>query len=94
MLEYSKQPRKKLSRNKSEHRSLHKNDDLIDLFPLPRYFQIHFAHLHETADTIQSQMHQLDQDLQVQLNQLTKSLAQVESKLDQFIALLCCRLDP
>lgn len=54
-----------------------KDDDLIDLFPLPRYFQVHFEYLHDNS-----------QELKIQLNQLKQSLARVEAKLDRFFALV------
>ena len=53
-----------------------KEDDLIDLFPLPRYFQVHFAHIHENI-----------RDVQGKLDRLTQTPTTVEGKLDRFIAL-------
>lgn len=61
----------------SSKRSLHKDDDLIDLFPLPRYFQIHFQHIHDKADNIQNE-----------LTQLKQHVAAVDAKLDHLLALL------
>lgn len=78
MLDYSKKPNKKRpSLSHSEQRILNKNDDLIDLFPLPRYFQVHFTHIHENTEVAQ---HKLDQ--------LKQTLTKLETKLDRFIALL------
>jgi hypothetical protein len=52
-------------------------DDLIDLFPLPRYFQVHFQHVHENVH-----------DLQGELVQLKDYVAKVDEKLERLIALL------
>ncbi|MGZ5027711.1 MAG: hypothetical protein ACXV9T_11075 [Methylobacter sp.] len=52
-------------------------DDLIGLFPLPRYFQVHFQHVHESTH-----------DLQDELDQLKAYVAQVDEKLERVIALL------
>lgn len=59
------------------NRSINKDDDLIDLFPLPRYFQVHFQHIHENA-----------QDLQGELVQLKDYVAKVDEKLERLMALL------
>lgn len=53
------------------------DDDLIDLFPLPRYFQVHFQHIHENAS-----------DLHDELTQLKDYVAKVDEKLDRLTALL------
>jgi hypothetical protein len=60
-----------------EERSVHQGDDLLDLFPLPRYFQIHFQHVHENS-----------QDIQAQMVQLKEYVRQVDVKLDRLTALL------
>jgi hypothetical protein len=52
-------------------------DDLIDLFPQPRYFQVHFQHIHENAH-----------DLQDKLVQLKDYVAKVDEKIDRVLALL------
>ena len=64
-------------------RSIKKEDDLIDLFPLPRYFQVHFEHIHENTA-----------DVQGKIDRLTQTLAAVEGKLDRFIALLGRHTEP
>jgi len=61
----------------SENREITKEDDLIDLFPLPRYFQVHFEYLHENT-------HVLNRDV-VQLKQ---AIAKVDEKLERLLALL------
>jgi hypothetical protein len=43
----------------SKDRSIKNNDDLIDLFPLPRYFQVHFQHVHENTHNLQGELAQL-----------------------------------
>ncbi len=60
-----------------EDRSINGNDDLIDLFPLPRYFQVHFQHVHENTYDIQSE-----------LVQLKDYVAKVDEKLERLMALL------
>jgi hypothetical protein len=61
----------------SKNRSVKKDDDLIDLFPLPRYFQVHFQHIHENT-----------YDLQGELAQLKDYVTKVDEKLDRLMALL------
>ncbi len=53
------------------------NDDLIDLFQKPRYFQVHFQHIHET-----------NHQLQDELAQLKDAVSKVDKKLDCLLALL------
>jgi hypothetical protein len=65
-----------------------KEDDLIDLFPLPRYFQVHFEHIHDNTHDVQGKLNHLNHDIQGQLDQIKQTLASVESKLDRFIMLL------
>ena len=65
-----------------------KEDDLIDLFPLPRYFQVHFEHIHDNTHDVQGKLNHLNHDIQSQLDQIKQTLANVEGKLDRFIMLL------
>lgn len=58
-------------------RRIKTEDDLIDLFPLPRYFQVHFQHVHENTH-----------DLQGELAQLKDYVARVDEKLERLMALL------
>jgi hypothetical protein len=58
-------------------RNITENDDLIDLFPLPRYFQVHFQHVHDNSH-----------DLQGELAQLKDYVAKVDEKLERMMALL------
>ena len=60
-----------------EERRVHEGDDLLDLFPLPRYFQVHFQHVHENS-----------RDIQAQMMQLKEYVTQVDVKLDRLTALL------
>jgi hypothetical protein len=60
-----------------KNRSIKKDDDLIDLFPLPSYFQVHFQHVHENAH-----------DLQGELVQLKDYVTKVDEKLERLMALL------
>ncbi len=58
-------------------RNITEDDDLIDLFPLPRYFQVHFQHVHDNSH-----------DLQGELAQLKDYVAKVDEKLERMMALL------
>ena len=71
-----------------------KEDDLIDLFPLPRYFQVHFEHIHDSTHDVQGKLTHLNHDIQSQLDLLKETLATVEGKLDRFIALLGHPIEP
>lgn len=78
----------------TEKRRIKKDDDLIDLFPLPRYFQVHFKHIHDNTQDVQGKLNHLNHDVQSQLDQLKHTLAKVEGKLDRFIALLGRNIEP
>ncbi len=52
-------------------------EELLELFPLPRYFQIHFGHIH---DNTEQAMRQLDE--------LKQRIERVEEKLDQLLAVM------
>ncbi|MCX7101185.1 MAG: hypothetical protein NTX38_06755 [Methylobacter sp.] len=60
-----------------KNRRVEIEDDLIDLFPLPRYFQVHFQHMHENAHELKSEM-----------AQLKDYVAKVDEKLERLLALL------
>ncbi len=60
-----------------KQRSVNTDDDLIDLFPLPRYFQVHFQHVHENTH-----------DLQGELVELKDYVAKIDEKLERLMALL------
>ena len=77
-----------------EMRSIKKEDDLIDLFPLPRYFQVHFEQIHDNTHDVQGKLDHLNHDIQSQLDQLKLTLAKVEGKLDSLIALLVQYIEP
>ncbi len=78
----------------SEKRSIKKDDDLIDLFPLPRYFQVHFEHIHDSTHDVQGKLTHLTHDIQSQLDHLKETLAKVEGKLDRLNELLVHPTDP
>lgn len=61
----------------AKDRNITGDDDLIDLFPLPRYFQVHFQHVHDNSH-----------DLQSELAQLKDYVAKVDEKLERMMALL------
>ena len=52
-------------------------EELLELFPLPRYFQIHFTHIHENCERANSQ-----------LDELKQRIDRVEQKLDRLLAVL------
>ncbi|NOU20465.1 MAG: hypothetical protein HOO93_01515 [Methyloglobulus sp.] len=58
-------------------RHLSNDDGLIDLYPRPRYFQVHFQHIHEH-----------NQQLQDELMLLKEYVAHLDEKLDRLLALL------
>ena len=72
----------------AEKRSIKNEDDLIDLFPLPRYFQVHFEHIHDNTHDVQVKLNHLNHDIQSQLDQLKQTLAKLEDKLDRYMVLL------
>ncbi len=51
--------------------------ELLKLFPLPRYFQIHFQHTHENADELKSELAEVKHTVQ-----------QINAKLDLLLELL------
>ena len=65
-----------------------------DLFPLPRYFQVHFEQIHGNTHDVQAKLDHLNHDIQSQLDQLKLTLAKVEGKLDSLIALLVQYIEP
>ncbi|WP_432742695.1 hypothetical protein ABXJ76_18310 [Methylobacter sp. G7] len=67
----------KITAKTPKDRSVKKDDDLIDLFPLPRYFQVHFQHVHENTH-----------DLKGELAQLKDYVAKVDDKLERMMTLL------
>lgn len=58
-------------------------DDLLELFPLPRYFQVHFQHVHENADNVQRK-----------INHLQRHMLRLEAKLDILLAALNVSQEP
>lgn len=51
--------------------------ELLKLFPLPRYFQIHFQHIHENID-----------ELKTDTQHLRAAVLEINTKLDGLIQLL------
>lgn len=66
----------KIPAKPSKHPTV-KGEDLIELFPLPQYFQVHFQHVHENTHNIQDE-----------LSQLKDYVAKVDEKLERLTALL------
>ncbi|NOU21245.1 MAG: hypothetical protein HOO93_05555 [Methyloglobulus sp.] len=54
-----------------------KDDSLLELFPKPQYFQVHFQNLHEH-----------NQQLHEELAQLKDTVAKTDEKLGRLLALL------
>jgi hypothetical protein len=52
-------------------------DNLLASFPLPRYFQVHFQHIHERTD-----------DVHQELSELKAYVNKLETKLDSLLRLL------
>jgi hypothetical protein len=63
--------------NTPQPNKLQEHDDLLASFPLPRYFQVHFQHIHERTDAV----HQ-------ELAELKNYVSKLESKLDTLLMLL------
>lgn len=63
--------------NSVEQRVLQEHDDLLDLFPLPRYFQVHFQHIHDRTGNFHKEL----TDLKLYVNNL-------ETKLDALLMLV------
>jgi hypothetical protein len=59
--------------SENNHVNVHE-DSLVELFPLPRYFQIHFQHIHDNAGNVQSE-----------ISDLKAYIAKVDAKLDQLL---------
>ncbi|NOQ35616.1 MAG: hypothetical protein GQ569_06940 [Methylococcaceae bacterium] len=52
-------------------------DEIIELFPLPKYFQIHFQNIHDNSH-----------ELKAELASVKQSIAQFDDKLEQVLKLL------
>ncbi|MCX7107578.1 MAG: hypothetical protein NTV66_08440 [Methylococcales bacterium] len=78
---YKKDPLQSVKPNKQ---IINNEEKLMDLFPLPRYFQIHFEHIHHNSYDVQGKLNHINQDIQDQLDELKKSLVRIEDKIDAF----------
>lgn len=58
-------------------RRISTEDDLVDLFPTARYFQIHLRHIHDNNEA-----------MQVELQQLKVIIATLDNKVDRLLALV------
>ncbi|NJA05876.1 MULTISPECIES: hypothetical protein [Methylomonas] len=56
---------------KKSKRPAKPESDFIELFPLPKYFQTHFQHIHEN-----------NQSLHQEIRALNRHLARLEAKMD------------
>lgn len=63
--------------NSPEPYAQQEQDNLLPSFPLPRYFQVHFQHIHERTDAVHREL----AELKIHVHQL-------ESKLDALLMLL------
>jgi hypothetical protein len=66
-----------------KNRRIEIDDELIDSFPLPHYFQVHFQQMHENTHELKSE-----------LAQLKDYVAKVDNKLERLIALMSCSPNP
>jgi hypothetical protein len=57
--------------------SSNKTDELVASFPTPRYFQVHFQHIHEN-----------NLQLRNELAQLKDSVAQTDNKIERLLVLI------
>jgi hypothetical protein len=65
------------------NRNSENTDGLIDLFPNPHYFQVHFQYIHDNTRRLQDE-----------LTHLTETATHLEEKLGQLLALLSDPSDP
>ena len=63
--------------NSPEPYAQQEQDNLLQSFALPRYFQVHFQHIHERTDAVHRE-----------LAELKTHVHQLESKLDALLMLL------
>lgn len=56
--------------------------ELINLFPLPRYFQIHFQHLHDNIETLKADTQSLKRSVLEMNTKLDLLLQHVSSELN------------
>lgn len=79
MDDFSKRPKKKNLLRKQDN--VYYDFDSVDIeellaeFPLPRYFQIHFSHVHENCEQVKQQF-----------NDLSQRIERIEKKLDRVLA--------
>lgn len=52
-------------------------EELVAQFPLPRYFQIHFSHVHENCEQVKKQF-----------NELSQRVDKIEQKLDKLLDIM------
>ncbi len=65
--------------NTPEPYAQQEQDNLLQSFPLPRYFQVHFQHIHERTDTVHKELTELKSHintLETQLNTVLLLLQQ------------------
>jgi hypothetical protein len=67
----------KIQAKHPENRRIEIDDDLIELFPLPSYFQVHFQHMHENIHECKSEV-----------AELKEHVAKVDDKLERLMSLL------
>jgi hypothetical protein len=67
----------KIQTKHHKNRRIEPDDDLIELFPQPHYFQVHFQHMHENTHELKSE-----------LAKLRDYVATVDKKLERLMVLL------
>jgi len=73
-------PAKKIQRQNSlKHYNFEtlSSNELLSMFPLPRYFQVHFSHIHEKSAQNKSELSELQQQAD-----------RIEHKIDHLLSLL------
>jgi hypothetical protein len=72
---------KKESRRRAKRRDQTKvawdSNELLESFPLPQYFQVHFSHVHKNLE-----------ETSRQIDELRRSIIRLEQKLDRLLALM------
>lgn len=77
MDDFSRRPKTKTRKKQVEYSYRFEDvgaEELLAQFPLPRYFQIHFSHIHENCEQTKQQVDELKQSIKL-----------VEQKLDRIL---------
>lgn len=72
-----------LFKKSKRSRAIGKESDLIELFPLPQYFQTHFQHIHDSNNALRKELVEMAQQLivmEAKLNQLLLTVKSPENR--------------